>query len=71
MDTNIDNYTVTELLIILDLDTIDHDQIIEKTNDYIEQFAEEDNPDMENFFIDMQTKLLQYSEDFDTSVEPV
>jgi hypothetical protein len=71
MDTNIDNYTVTELLIILDLDTIDHDQIIEKTNNYIEQFAEEDNPDMKNFFTDMQAKLLQYSEDFDTSEEPV
>lgn len=62
IDTNIENYTVSELLTILDLDTPDSDQITEKTNEYINKFTKEKKPDMVNFFQDMQNELLDYAE---------
>jgi len=61
VDTNVNNYTVSELLTILDLDDFDHDQIIEKTNTYIQKFEDEDNLEMANFFVNIQEILLQYS----------
>lgn len=71
LDTNVDNYTLPELLTILDIDTPDHDQIVEKTNYYIQQFEDDDNEEMATFFIDIQEKLLKYSEDLNTSDQPV
>ena len=43
IDTDVDNYTISELLIILDLDSPDQEQIIQKTNNYIEKFEAEGN----------------------------
>jgi len=62
-DTNIDNYTIPELLTILDLDTDpSSEEIIQKTEVYIEKFKYENNEEMENFFQTMQNTLLQYFE---------
>jgi hypothetical protein len=71
IDTNIDNYTVSELLTILDLDTPDPEQINEKTDEYIEKFTKEKNPDMINFFRDMKTELLNYAEELDNDEDPL
>ena len=63
-DTNVDNYTIPELLTILDLEndpTIE--EVIQKTDFYIEKFTAENNEEMVNFFTDMQNSLLQYVED--------
>ena len=49
IDTDIDNYTLAELLIILDLDSPDQEQIIQKTNAYIEKFDDEGNDEMAYF----------------------
>ena len=46
IDTDVDNYTVTELLIILDIDSPDQEEIIQKTNNYIEKFEDEGNEEM-------------------------
>jgi len=62
VDTNIENYTVSELLTILDLDTPDPEQITEKTEIYIKKFTNEKNPDMVTFFRDMKAELLNYAE---------
>jgi len=70
IDTNVEDYTVTELLIILDLDDFDHDQIIEKTNEYIQQFQSEGNDTMEQFFIEVQEKLVNYSNEIEDSNVP-
>ena len=69
IDYNTDNYTITELFVILGLDDPDTDQIIETTNKYIERFSpnEENQPTLVNFFQDIQTKLLQYMHDLETS----
>jgi hypothetical protein len=63
-DTNIDNYTIPELLTILDLENDPtSEEIIQKTDFYIEKFTSENNEAMSNFFQDMQNTLLQYFED--------
>jgi hypothetical protein len=69
IDTDVDNYTISELLIILDIDTPDQEQIIEKTNEYIEKFEDEDNEEMAIFFTNVQEKLLQYSNELYTTGE--
>ena len=62
MDTNVNNYTISELLSILDLnqDESTESHIIDKTNDYISRFKNENNKKLQFFFQNMQTKLLQY-----------
>jgi hypothetical protein len=69
IDTDVDNYTVAELLIILDIDSPDQEQIIQKTNSYIEKFEDEDNEEMAVFFTNVQEKLLQYSNELYTTDE--
>ena len=63
VNTNIENYTITELLTILDLEYLDIDLITEKTNKYIEKFKSERNPNMTLFFQEMQEILLNYVEE--------
>jgi hypothetical protein len=69
MDYNPDNYTITELLEILDLDDPTSDEIIDTTNKYIQQFSSsrENRPQLVNFFQTTQTKLLQYMNALETS----
>lgn len=63
-DTNVDNYTIPELLTILDLENDPtSDEVIQKTEFYINKFINENNEEMVNFFTDMQNTLLQYVED--------
>ena len=65
---NIDTYTITELLTILELDDPSEEKIIETTNKYIERFSteKEKNPYLVTFFQDMQTRLLQYMHQLNT-----
>lgn len=67
IDTNIENYTISELLTILNLEDFDVEQITEKTNQYIEKFTKEKKPEMISFFQEMQSVLLNYAEDLETS----
>jgi len=69
IDYNIDNYTITELLAILDLDDPDSNEIIDTTNKYITQFSPsgENQPQLVNFFQSIQTKLLRYMQQLETS----
>ena len=71
IDYNIDNYTITELLTILDLPDPTEKQIIDTTNQYIRRFSpsEENKPHLVNFFQTMQTKLIQYIHQLETSGE--
>ena len=62
LDTNINNYTFPELLIILDLDDPrDTELVISKTNTYIEKYTRERNDKMILFFREIQEKLLDYA----------
>ena len=68
IDTNINNYTYAELLIILDLDDpTDTGLIIKETNTYIEKYTRERNDKMIIFFNEIQEKLLDYAKQLATS----
>ena len=71
MDYNTNNYTITELLAILELDDPDSDEIMDTTNKLINQFsvAGENQPQLVNFFQSIQTKLLQYMQQLENSGE--
>jgi hypothetical protein len=70
IDTNIDNYTVSELLTILDIDDPTVENVTAATHKYIIKFTNEQNPAMVIFFQDMQTELIQYATELATSDEP-
>lgn len=70
-DYNVDNFTISQLLTILELQASEQDeppetmptaQIIQATDQYIRHFQQppQRNPNMSRFFQDVQTKLLQY-----------
>lgn len=63
IDTNVSNYTLSELLTIIDIenDDIDKDEIIIKTNQFINKFKTK-NPKLAVFFKDVQSQLLQYEQ---------
>jgi hypothetical protein len=62
IDTNVDNYTIDELLMVIDLDadSATSATIMEETDAYIQKYTESGDEQMTTFFEDMQTKLLQY-----------
>lgn len=61
IDTNVANYTMSELMAILNLEDLDPKNIMNATTSYIEKFKET-NPELSVFFRDIQSQLLQYSE---------
>ena len=60
IDTNINNYTLSELMAIAQLQELDPSEITEKTNTYITKF-EKSNPILSAFFTEVQSQLLLYS----------
>jgi hypothetical protein len=71
VDYNADSYTISELLEILNLDDPTSDEIMDKTNNYIKRFSpsRENRPELVNFFQSIQTKLLRYMQQLETSGE--
>jgi hypothetical protein len=61
MSFNVDDYTITELQTILNLedDDMTEEDVINTTNKYIDNFSVSDER-LSQFFEDVQTKLLQY-----------
>lgn len=60
MDYNIDNYSIPELLTILELDEPSPQDVIDKTNKFIKQFNSENRQQLVVFFQMIQLKLLRY-----------
>ena len=54
---NIEDYSIPELMEILDLEELNPTLIDQKTDTYIQKFNEENNPDMANFFKEVRKKL--------------
>ena len=61
IDTNIENYTFAELMAIAELQELDPEEIVKKTNSYINKFKNS-NPILSAFFVDVQSQLLQYAQ---------
>jgi len=62
VDLDVDNYTISELLGILELEDPTSEEIMDETNEYITRFSpsNENRPDLVVFFQEMQTRLLSY-----------
>lgn len=67
-DTNISNYTLSELLAIIDLDDLDPQHIIEQTNYYIRRYKNK-NPTLSVFFQDVQSQLLRYADNLEPETD--
>jgi hypothetical protein len=67
LDTNIDNYSVAEMLTILGLDqeAPSDEEITSRTEQYIDRFQAENNPEMAIFFQNMHEKLIEYMQNLD------
>ena len=60
MDTNVSNYTLSELIAIVELNDLDPSEITDKTNKLIKRFKSK-NPEMSVFFQAVQKQLLEYA----------
>ena len=72
IDTNVNNFTIQELLSILGINQENYNTnlIKTKTNEYIARFNNENNPTLSRFFQDIQTKLLQYDNEIEFNKKP-
>jgi hypothetical protein len=64
IDTNVSNYSLSELLAIVNLqdtETVDPHEIVTKTNKIINKFKNT-HPELSVFFKEVQGQLLQYAE---------
>ena len=59
IDTDVSNYTLEELMAIVGLDDLDPEEIIKKTNFYVEKYKTTDS-NLSIFFQSIQDGLLQY-----------
>jgi hypothetical protein len=64
IDTNVDNYSVDELMQIIGETEFDEDTVSKKTNSLIKQF-QNSNPNLSNFFREIQIKLEHYISELD------
>jgi len=64
IDTNINNYTLSELIAIAEIENFNKEEIIENTNKYIYKFQKK-NPDLSIFFQKIQNQLLNYNDDLE------
>ena len=61
IDTNINNYTLSELIAIAEIENFNKEEIIENTNKYIYKFQKK-NPELSIFFQKIQNQLLDYND---------
>jgi len=61
ISTNINDYTMQELYDILELNSEDviSDDVIAASDEYIQQYMDENNQEMVDFFYNIQTKLIE------------
>lgn len=64
VDTNVSNYTLSELMSIISVEDFDENEIIEKTNELTKKFAHK-NPRLAVFFQAIQSQLLQFGQNLE------
>jgi hypothetical protein len=64
LDTNINNYTLSELMAIVEIDDLTPEHIVENTNYYIRKYKNK-NPSISVFFKEIQSQLLQYAQNLE------
>ena len=68
INTNVSDYTLSELMAIVELEDLTQDSIVENTNYYIRKYKTK-NPTLSVFFKEIQSQLLQFAEDLDSDNE--
>jgi hypothetical protein len=68
IDTNVSNYTLSELMSIISIENFDEENIINKTNELTNRFKNK-NPRIAVFFQEIQSQLLQYSRNLEHQEE--
>lgn len=61
VDTNINNYSLFELMAIIEIQELDPVEIVKKTNTHINKFKKS-NPILSSFFLEVQSQLLRYTQ---------
>ena len=64
INTNVNDYTLSELMAIVEVEELTPEQIIENTNYYIRKYKTK-NPTLAVFFKEIQSQLLQYVDGLD------
>ena len=60
IDTNVGNYSLSELMAIVELQDLEPNEIVTQTNKYINKFKIS-NPKLSTFFMEIRSQLLQYA----------
>jgi len=68
IDTNISNYTLSELMSIISVDEFDEEKIIKNTNELVNKFKQK-NPRLAIFFKEIQSQLLYYAKGLEDNTE--
>ena len=61
LDTNVSNYSLSELMAIIEIDDLQPENIVQNTNFYINKYKTT-NPKISVFFKEIQSQLLQYTQ---------
>jgi len=61
VDTDINNYSLSELMAIIEIQELDPNEIVKKTNIHINKFKKT-NPQLSAFFLEVQSQLLRYAQ---------
>lgn len=64
IDTDVSNYTLSELMAIIEIDELIPEDIVENTNYFIKKYKNK-NPTLSVFFKQIQSQLLQYIQGLD------
>jgi hypothetical protein len=60
IDTKVSNYSLSELMAIVELQSLEPNDIVKQTNKYIEKFKTS-NPVLSVFFMEIRSQLLEYA----------
>ncbi len=61
VDTDINNYSLGELMAIIEVQELDPTEIVKKTNTHVNKFKKSD-PTLSAFFLEVQSQLLRYAQ---------
>ena len=70
VDTDVNNYTIDELIAILELEDPTEEEIVDTSDGYIEKYEDEGDETMATFFQDIQNRLVQYMDSLENGDNP-
>lgn len=68
INTNVSDYTLSELMAIVEIEELTPENVVENTNYWIKKYKTK-NPEMSAFFKEIQSQLLEYAEGLEAESE--